>query len=97
MVTKKEQFKCSVCGKLISAQGVSGHERSKYHLDALAKQNAKQNGIQHVPSIEPEIVPEIKGIQTTVPEGQNDTNKDTREGQDEQHTEDSGEWDGYLC
>ena len=90
MVTKKEASPCPVCGKLIHKQGAAGHNKSKYHLDALAKQNVQG------PINEPVHEPNKTGIQTTVPEGQNDKNKDTR-GQEGQHTEDNDKWDGYLC
>jgi len=41
MVTKQEQTACPVCGKMVSQTGIAGHNKSKFHLDALAKQNAK--------------------------------------------------------
>ena len=89
MVTKKEQIPCPVCGKLIHKQGAAGHNKSKYHLDALAKQNVK----------EPVQEPNVTGILTTVPEANNDQNKETsgNEGQHTNDNEDTGEWDGYLC
>lgn len=87
MVTKKEAIPCPVCGKLIHKQGAAGHNKSKYHLDALAKQNVQG------PINEPVQEPNITGIQTTVPEANNDQNKETRESEGERN-DDSGKWDG---
>lgn len=83
---------CPICGKVLKLGGVRNiefHEKSAFHIAAMKKDT--------------EIVQESKntGIQTTVPEGINDTNKGTkgRETTDpnEGSIEDNGEWDGYLC
>jgi hypothetical protein len=42
MVTKQEQKPCPVCGKMVSQTGIAGHNKSKYHLDALEMQQQGQ-------------------------------------------------------
>ena len=88
-------YTCQVCGKELKLGGAGNiriHEESAYHLAAVEK------GKKKVPESinEPAKEPNITGIQTTVPEGQNDTNKDTSE-RTEDSGEDSAEWDGFLC
>ena len=82
MVTQKEKFECPVCGEMISKQGIAGHNKSKKHLDALAKQqelqqtqNLEVQETKPAPSItkteiknEPEIKQtKIESVKTTKP------------------------------
>jgi hypothetical protein len=54
MVTQKDKYPCPVCGEMISAQGVAGHNRSKVHLAALEKQQeVKQTKVDTVKITKP--------------------------------------------
>ena len=96
---------CPVCGKELknnSRGTIKLHERSNLHKAVMNKETKQANTIKPVPSIATETIQELNttGIQTTVPEGNNDTNKDTSKGtrgQEGEPNEDSEEWDGYLC
>lgn len=92
-------YTCPVCGKEIKRPGTQSiklHERSAFHKAAMKQGTEQPTNIKPVPSIVPETVPEIKGIQTTVPEGNNDKNKETRGQEGERNDDDESEWDGYL-
>jgi len=92
----RNDYKCSVCGKVLKIAGprnIELHNKSKFHIAAMNQDN--------------EIVPESKdtGIHTTVLEGTNEPNKETREQDGERNDDketsgnngDNDEWDGYLC
>ena len=86
----RNAYKCSVCGKVLTISGprnIELHEKSKFHIAAM-KQGKKN--VQ-----EPVQEPNVTGIQTTVMEGTNEPNKETREHEGEQN-DDNGKWDGYL-
>lgn len=90
-IMARTPYTCPICGKILKLGGVRNiefHEKSAFHIAAI-KQGKKN--VQ-----EPVQEPNVTGIQTTVPEGLNDTNKETREHERERN-DDSGEWDGYLC
>ena len=75
-MTKSKKFPCPVCGQEIQAQGQAGHNRSKFHLAALVRQQGTTEPEQKPP--EPpeqteEKVPEIveqppKPIESVAPE-----------------------------
>ena len=94
---------CPVCGKEIKRPGTQSiklHERSAFHKAAMEQASEQHKPVMPVPSIKPETVPEIKGIQTTVmeinKENNNVKNKETTNGP-EGTNEGNGDWDGYLC
>lgn len=93
---------CPVCGKEIKRPGTQSiklHERSAFHKAAMEQASEQHKPVMPVPSIEPETVPEIKGIQTTVMENNNVKNKETtdRNEGNEGSTDDTDEFTGYLC
>lgn len=92
-------YTCPVCGKVLKLGGVRNiefHEKSAFHIAAMKQGSEQHNTIKPVPSITPENVPEINGIQTTVMEDTNVKNKETTD-RNEGRNEGSEEWDGYLC
>lgn len=77
MVTKQEQKPCPVCGKMVSQTGIAGHNKSKFHLDALARRQGQQEPqlevkqevqqtkpVLNISKAEVKVKPELK--QTTV-------------------------------
>jgi hypothetical protein len=96
MVTPKDKYPCPVCGEMISAQGVAGHNKSKVHLAALENQQQEQKEqkqeIQQtkpVPTIikEPVIKQDIK--QTKI-----EAVKTTKPKQEKQEIKQDGEYQG---
>ena len=101
MVTTKEKIVCPVCGEKISKQGVAGHNKSKKHLAALAKQSenildppvgtGKHIKVESVPSEEPKTQKlDIKPVPSI---------KSKNEVKDEQdkNTEKEEEWRGFFA
>ena len=91
----RNDYTCPVCGKVLKIAGprnIELHEKSKFHIAAMKQDNE----IVQEPIKEPVQEPNVTGIQTTVPEGTNEPNKETREHEGEQN-DDNNEWDGYLC
>ena len=98
MVTKQEQKPCPVCGKMVSQTGIAGHNKSKFHLDALARRQGQQEPSkvettteqvkQEVKQVEELQVKETKPKTTVAP------NEPKPKGQDQPGKEYDGlEWD----
>ena len=73
MVTTKDKYPCPVCGVMISAQGVAGHNKSKVLIEALEKQkqvqqapnqDIQQTKPEPTTTNKPEIKPEVKQTKT---------------------------------
>ena len=91
----RNDYTCPVCGKVLKIAGPRNtelHEKSKFHIAAMKQDNEIVQELIKEPVQEPNVT----GIQTTVLEVKNEQNKETR-GHKGQHTEDTGEWDGFLC